>query len=92
MAMVIAPGAAGPWAPFVSATIAALSECFGRETFSRAYGLVNLVNLPFAVVSVPAAAMVYAHTGSYAGAIVGQVAFLALGSVLVLFARRGRRA
>jgi MFS family permease len=69
----------------------ALSESFGRESFSRAYGLVNLVNLPFAVVSVPAAAMVFAHTGSYAGAIVGQVAFLALGSVLVLFARRGRR-
>ena len=68
----------------------ALSESFGRESFSRAYGLVNLVNLPFAVVSVPAAAMVYARTGSYAGAIVGQVAFLALGSVLVLFARRGR--
>jgi MFS family permease len=68
----------------------ALSETFGRETFSRAYGLVNLVNLPFAVVSVPAAAMVYARTGSYAGAIVGQAAFLALGSLLVLFARRRR--
>jgi MFS family permease len=68
----------------------ALSEGFGRENFSRAYGLVNLINLPFSVVSVPAAAMVYARTGSYAGAIVGQVAFLALGSFLVLSARRGR--
>ena len=67
----------------------ALSESFGRENFSRAYGLLNLVNLPFAVVSVPAAAMVYARTGSYAGAIVGQACFLALGSLLVLFARRG---
>jgi MFS family permease len=70
----------------------ALSETFGRESFSRAYGLVNLVNLPFAVVSVPAAAMVYAHTGSYAGAIVGEAAFLALGCLLVLLARRGRAA
>jgi MFS family permease len=68
----------------------ALSEGFGRENFSRAYGLVNLINLPFSVVSVPAAAMVYARTGSYVGAIVGQVAFLALGSLLVLSARRGR--
>ena len=68
----------------------ALSESFGRENFSRAYGLLNFVNLPFAVVSVPAAAMVYARTGSYAGAIVGQACFLALGSLLVLFARRGR--
>lgn len=68
----------------------ALSEGFGRESFSRAYGLVNLVNLPFAVVTVPAAAMVYAHTGSYAGAIVGEAGFLALGCLLVLLARRGR--
>ncbi len=67
----------------------ALSEVFGRESFSRAYGLVNLVNLPFAVVTVPAAAMVYAHTGSYAGAIVGEAGFLALGCLLVLIARRG---
>ena len=50
----------------------------------------NLINLPFSVVSVPAASMVYARTGSYAGAIVGQVAFLALGSLLVLSARRAR--
>jgi hypothetical protein len=42
----------------------ALSEGFGRENFSRAYGLVNLINLPFSVVSVPAASMVYARTGS----------------------------
>ena len=68
----------------------ALSEGFGRDSFSRAYGLVNLLNLPFAVISVPAAAMVYAHTGSYAGAILGQACFFILGSVLVLLARRGR--
>jgi cyanate permease len=68
----------------------ALSEGFGRESFSRAYGLVNLVNLPISVLCVPAAALVYARTGSYAGAIVGQAAFLLLASVLVLTARRGR--
>ena len=43
------------------------------------------------MIGVPAAAMVYARTGSYAGAIVGQITFLALGALLVLFAQRGRR-
>jgi MFS family permease len=66
----------------------ALAESFGRHSFSRAYGLVNLVNLPFAVVSVPAAALIYAHTGSYAGALLGQACFLALTSLGVLLARR----
>ena len=68
----------------------ALSERFGREGFSRAYGLVNLVNLPVSVLCVPAAALVYARTGSYAGAIVGEAVFLMLASLLVLAARRGR--
>jgi cyanate permease len=66
----------------------ALSEAFGREGFSRAFGLVNLVNLPFSVVCVPAAAVVYARTGSYAGAIVGQAGFLLLAGVLVVAAAR----
>lgn len=68
----------------------ALSEAFGRESFSRAYGLVNLVNLPVSVVCVPAAALVYTQTGSYAGAIVGQIAFFVLAGVLVLTAWRAR--
>lgn len=66
----------------------ALSEAFGRESFSRAYGLVNLVNLPISVLCVPAAALVYTRTGSYAGAIVGQAGFFVLTSILVLTAWR----
>jgi MFS family permease len=65
---------------------AALSERFGAESFSRAYGLANLVNLPVSVVCVPAAALVYARTGSYAGALVALAAFLLAASLFVLAA------
>jgi MFS family permease len=65
----------------------ALSERFGREGFGRAYGLVNLVNLPFAVLAVPAAGLVFARTGSYAGAIVGVAVLLLLASLFVLAVR-----
>jgi sugar phosphate permease len=69
----------------------ALSDVFGRDAFSRAYGLVNLINLPFAVLSVPAAAMLFARTGSYARVVLCQASFLGLGCLLVLAVRRGRR-
>jgi predicted MFS family arabinose efflux permease len=65
-----------------------LSEAFGRVNFSRAYGINNLLNLPFSVMCVPAAAIVYTKTGSYAGAIVGQVIFFLIAVVLSLSARR----
>jgi MFS family permease len=65
-----------------------LSEAFGRANFSRAYGISNLLNLPFSVMCVPAAAIVYTRTGSYSGAIVGQVVFFLIATVLVLSARR----
>jgi MFS family permease len=74
----------------VPAFSAALSEVFGKESFSRAYGLVQLIILPFSVLCVPAAALVYTRTGSYAGAIIGVAAFLLLGFVLALTARRRR--
>ncbi|CAN7385434.1 MFS transporter [Phenylobacterium sp. LjRoot219] len=64
----------------------ALSERFGRESFSRAFGLTNLVNLPVSVACVPAAALVYTATGSYAGAIVGVAAFLGVAGALVFAA------
>jgi len=71
----------------------ALSERFGRENFSRAYGLMNLVNLPVSVVCVPAAALVFTRTGSYAGALVGVSAFLMLSAVLVFaIGVKGRKA
>jgi MFS family permease len=68
----------------IPALSVALSQAFGRENFSSAFGLANLVNLPFSVICVPAAALVYARTGSYSGAIVGQAVFLILASVLVI--------
>jgi MFS family permease len=69
-----------------------LSDAFGRENFSRAYGITNLLNLPFAVLCVPAVAIIFTRTGSYSGAIVGQAIFLLLGVVLALSARRSRSA
>jgi cyanate permease len=68
----------------IPALSVALSEAFGREAFSGAFGLANLINLPFSVICVPAAALVYARTGSYFGAILGQAAFLILAGLLVL--------
>lgn len=65
-----------------------LSEAFGRVNFSRAYGLSNMLSLPFSVMCVPAAAIVYTKTGSYAGAIVGQVIFFLIAVVLALSTRR----
>lgn len=64
-----------------------LSEAFGKENFGRVYGLGQLLNLPFGVVCVPIAAMIYAHSGSYTGAILLQVAFFAIGVPLALSAR-----
>jgi MFS family permease len=74
----------------VPAFSAALSEVFGRESFSRAYGLVQLIILPFSVLCVPAAALVYTRTGSYTGAIIGVAAFLLVSSMLALSVRRPR--
>lgn len=64
-----------------------LSQAFGRENFSRAYGINNFVNLPFAVLCVPLAAIVYTRTGSYSGAIIGQVVFFVIALLLVLLIR-----
>ena len=66
---------------------AALSELFGTESFSRVYGIFNLINLPFAVLCVPATAMIYGRTGSYTDAILVQILFFALAVPLALIAR-----
>jgi MFS family permease len=66
---------------------AALSELFGRESFSRAYGIFNLINLPFAVLCVPTVTVIYGRTGSYTNAILAQVIFFAVAVPLALFAR-----
>jgi MFS family permease len=72
-------------------TGAALSELFGRESFSRVYGIFNLINLPFAVLCVPLSAYIYARTGSYADAVIGEAALLAIAIPSALLARAGRQ-
>jgi cyanate permease len=62
----------------------ALSQLFGRGSFGRAYGVLNLVNLPFLVLGVPVAAHVYVRTGSYTTAIIGVAAFDLLGMLCAL--------
>ncbi len=66
----------------------ALSQVFGGGSFSRAYGMVQLVTLPFSVLCVPVAALLYTRSGSYNGTIIGVAAFLGVGSLLALSAIR----
>jgi MFS family permease len=66
-----------------------ISELVGRDNFSKAYGIFTLVNLPFSVACVPAAAAVFERTGSYNQALLAQVAFFAISIPLALFARGG---
>jgi hypothetical protein len=74
-------------APVVVAISMALSQRFGQANFARAFGLSNLVNLPFMVTGVPIAAHVYVRTGSYAGAVLGLAAFLVVGAVAAVMGR-----
>ncbi len=71
--------------PVLSSTLA---ELFGRESFSRAYGIFNLINLPFSVLCVPLVALLYARTGSYSNAILVQATFLVISVPLALSVRR----
>ena len=66
----------------------AIAEQFGAESFGRAYGISQLINLPFSFASVPLAAWIYERTGSYADALLVQMAVLALAVVLVLAVRK----
>jgi predicted MFS family arabinose efflux permease len=74
-------------APIVAVQSMAFSQLLGRASFGRALGLCYLVDLPFLVLGVPAAAHVYVRTGSYAGAIIGLAAFLLLGTACALISR-----
>lgn len=68
----------------------AISEQFGAESFARAYGISQFVNLPFSFGSVPLAAWIFERTGSYADALILHVGVLLLAAVLVLTIRRKR--
>jgi cyanate permease len=77
-------------APVVVAASVALSQRFGPASFARAFGLCNLMNLPFMVLGVPAVAHVYVVTGSYAGAIIGLMGFFLVGAICALTGRVAR--
>jgi predicted MFS family arabinose efflux permease len=91
--LAVVVGLIGVHGAAISATFGmALSEKLGAASFGRAFGLSNLINLPFLVASVPIGAWFVVNTGSYAGAIVFQIAFFVIGAVFALTARRSRKA
>jgi MFS family permease len=77
-------------AAIVAVISMALSQLFGRPSFSRAFGMCYFVSLPFMVGGVPTAAHVYVRTGSYVAAIVGMAAFSLLGVMGGLIGRTGK--
>jgi MFS family permease len=78
--------------PVVPVSSLALSQLFGRESFARAFGLCNLLNLPALVAGVPIAAHIYVTTGSYAGAMLLMAALGVLGMVCALLSGKRRLA
>jgi MFS family permease len=70
----------------------ALSQQFGQATFGRAFGLANLMGLPFNVLGVPIGARIYMRTGSYSSAIVGIIGFFVLMAVLAATIRSPKTA
>jgi MFS family permease len=67
----------------------AVTERFGADSFGRAYGISQLINLPFSFGSVPLAAWIFERTGSYADALILHIVVLALAVILVLTVGRG---
>ena len=68
----------------------AMSEVFGEKEFSRAYGMANLVSLPFTMLASPVAAFIFSRSGSYSGVILTEVAFLLFMLPMVFTIRRRR--
>jgi MFS family permease len=77
-------------APVVVAISMALSQRFGQASFARAFGLSNLLNLPFMVLGVPIAGHIYVRRGSYVDAVLGLAGLLLLGAVAAAAGRRVR--
>jgi cyanate permease len=69
-------------AAMISCLGLALSERFGQNSFATAYGMANLVGLPFAVLSVPIASGLFVRTGSYSPAFLLATTVLMIGAVL----------
>lgn len=77
-------------AAVVAVVSMALSQRFGQAGFGRAFGLSNLVNLPFMVLGVPIAGHVYVRTGSYTLVVIGLIGIFLLGAVSAAMSRRGK--
>lgn len=69
---------------------AALSEAFGPASFSRAFGLANLVALPFTVIGVQSASAIFVNTGSYTPMLGAMAAAFLIVAVLPVLAARRR--
>ena len=65
----------------------AISDVFGAASFSRGFGLVTIVSLPFTVIGVIGSQAAYSSTGSYSGAIITMIVFYSIATVLALLAR-----
>jgi MFS family permease len=63
----------------------ALSEAFGEENFSRAYGLVNLISMPFSAFCVPVVTYIFIRTNSYNGALAGLATLMILSGLATLW-------
>jgi hypothetical protein len=70
----------------------ALTEAFGQASFSRGYGVNQVIALPFVVFAIIGAAGVYGATQSYAPAIIAMAGYYLLAMVLALFASAGPKA
>lgn len=68
----------------------ALSETFGQASFSRAFGLSNMMALPFTVIGIQGASAAYVETGSYVLVIVGMIALFLVIAPMPYMARRKR--
>lgn len=69
----------------------AIGDAFSAASFSRGFGLVPFIGLPFLAVAITGSASVYTATGSYDPAVSAMVAFCGLAVVLALYAATSSR-
>jgi MFS family permease len=70
--------------------VMALSEAFGQQSFSRAYGLSTMLTLPFTVIGIQASSAMFVKTGSYSLVISVMIAALLLIAPIPYLARSRR--
>lgn len=77
-------------APMVPVSSLAFSQTFGRQAFTRAYGLCNLLCFPALVLGVPLAAAIYVATGGYGDAMYLMAGLGAIGALAALISGASR--